>query len=61
MSINSQTRELQTYVNMTLFHQVKFYQIGHVIDLFVMPMVVKHFNLLEEEERPGGTWFQKTK
>jgi hypothetical protein len=61
MLIKSQQKELQLYVNMTLFHEVKFVESDRQMDLYVMPRVVKHFNLAGEQERPGGTWYETTK
>jgi hypothetical protein len=61
MPIKSQQQELQSYVNMTLFHEVKFVESDSLMDLYVMPRVVKHFNLSGEMERPGGTWYETTK
>ena len=46
---------IQSYVNMTLFHEVKFVESDRLVDLYLMPRVVKYFNLSDEKERPGGT------
>jgi hypothetical protein len=61
MPIKSQQKELQSYVNVTLFHEVKFVESDRLMDLYVMPRVVKHFNLSIEQERPGGTWYETAK
>ena len=61
MPIKSQKQELQSYVNMTLLHEVKFVESDRLMDVYIMPRVVKHFNLSKEEERPGGMWFETTK
>jgi hypothetical protein len=61
MPIKSQQKELQSYVNMTLFHEVKFVESDRLMDLYVMPRVVKHFNLSGKQERPGGAWYETTK
>ena len=61
MPIKSQQQELQSYVNMTLFHEVKFVESDRLMDLYDLPRVVKHFNLSGKKERPGGTRYETTK
>ena len=46
---------------MTLFHEVKFVESDRLMDLYVMPRVVKHFNLSGRKEWPGGAWYETTK
>ena len=60
MPISSQTVQLRTYVNDTLFHMVKFIESTSMLEEIIMPIVLKSFGL-SEGENMSSSWAVRTR